>query len=52
VAKDMEIEARIVGIATRTYRTARKAEGIIARKEQALNGRWIVTLPESPPQDR
>jgi hypothetical protein len=51
-ATELEIEARIVGITTRTYRTARKAEGIIARKEQTLNGRWIVTLPESSRQDR
>jgi len=52
VAKDLEIEARTVGITARTYRAARKAEGVIVRKEQTLNGHWIVPLPESPPQDR
>jgi hypothetical protein len=52
VAKDLEIEARIVGITVHTNRMARKAEGVIVRKEQTLNGRWIVTLPESLPQDR
>jgi hypothetical protein len=51
-AKELEIEARIVGITVRTYRTARKAEGIIARKEQTLNGHWTLALPQSPRQDR
>ena len=45
-------EARTMGIAVRTYHAARKAEGIIARKEQTANGPWIVMLPESPQQDR
>jgi hypothetical protein len=41
-----------MGIALRTYHAARKAEGVIARKEQTANGRWILMLPESPQQDR
>jgi hypothetical protein len=46
-AKELETEARTLGIATRTYHEARKAEGAIARKEQTANGRWLVTLPSS-----
>jgi hypothetical protein len=45
-------EARTMGIAIRTYHAARKAEGVIARKEQTANGPWNVMLPESPRQDR
>jgi hypothetical protein len=37
-ANELEIKARIVGITARTYRTARKAEGISACKEQTLTG--------------
>ena len=52
MAKDLEIEARIIGITVHTYRAAPKAEGVIVRKEQTSNGHWLVPLPESPPQDR
>ena len=52
MAKDLEIEAQTVGITVHTYRAARKAEGVIVRKEQTLNRHWIMPLPESPPQDR
>ena len=50
-ARELEADARSVGITARTYRTARKAEGVLARKEQTLNGGWILTLPQSPRQD-
>jgi hypothetical protein len=51
-AKELVAEARAMGIAVHTYHAARKAEGVIARKEQTLNGRWILTLPQSPRQDQ
>jgi len=51
-AKELVAEARTMGFAVRTYHTARKAEGVIARKEQALNGRWFLMLPQPPRQDR
>jgi putative DNA primase/helicase len=51
-ARELVAEARTMGIALRTYHAARKAEGVIARKEQTANGPWIVMLPESPRQDR
>ena len=51
-AKELVAEARSMGIAVRTYHAARKAEGIIARKEQTLHGGWIVTLPESSQPDQ
>src|SRR5918993_2090348 len=50
-AKELVAETRTMGIAVRTYHAARKAEGVIARKEQTANGRWILMLPESPRQD-
>jgi hypothetical protein len=50
-ARELEDEARSVGIAVRTYYAARYAEGIVARKEQILHGRWIVMLPQAPRQD-
>jgi hypothetical protein len=51
-ARELLAEARTMGIGVRTYHAARKAEGIIARKEQTLHGGWIVTLPESPQPDQ
>jgi hypothetical protein len=51
-ARELVAEARTMGIALRTYHAARKAEGVIARKEQTANGPWNVMLPESPRQDR
>jgi hypothetical protein len=51
-ARELVAEARTMGIAIRTYHAARKAEGVIARKEQTANGPWNVMLPESPRQDR
>ncbi len=51
-AKDLEFERRSIGITARTYRTARKAEGVIARKEPVLHGGWILTLPQSPQPER
>ena len=51
-ARELQTEARTMGIAARTYHAARKAEGIIARKEQSLNGGWVLTLPQSPQPDR
>ena len=51
-AKELVAEARTIGIAVHTYHAARKAEGVIARKEQTLNGRWMLTLPQSPRQDQ
>jgi putative DNA primase/helicase len=51
-ARELVAEARTMGIAVRTYHAARKAEGVIARKEQTLHGGWIVTLPESPQPDQ
>jgi hypothetical protein len=50
-ARELIAEARTMGISFGTYHAARKAEGVIARKEQSLNGGWIVMLPESPGQD-
>jgi hypothetical protein len=44
-AKELVAEARAIGIAVNTYHAARKVEGVIARKEQTANGRWILTLP-------
>ncbi len=41
-----------MGISYGTYHAARKAEGVIARKEQTLNGGRIVMLPQSLRQDR
>ncbi len=38
-------EAAIHGIASQTLKVARKAEGIIARKEQSVGGRWLLSLP-------
>jgi hypothetical protein len=51
-ARDLQAEARAMGISFDAYHAARKAEGVIARKEQSLNGGWIVMLPQSPAQDR
>jgi hypothetical protein len=51
-AKDLQVEARAMGISFGTYHAARKAEGVMARKEQSLNGGWTVMLPPSPEQDR
>ena len=51
-ARELVAEARTMGIAVRTYHAARKAEGVIARKEQTVNGPWILMLPQSPRQDR
>jgi putative DNA primase/helicase len=51
-ARTLEVEARAMGIAYGTYHAARKAEGVMAHKEQTLNGGWILTLPESPRRDR
>ena len=45
--KELVAEARSVGIALRTFEAARKAEGVIARKEQTPNGCWMLTLPQS-----
>jgi putative DNA primase/helicase len=50
-AKDLVSEARSMGIGVRTYHAARKAEGVIARKEQTLNGPWTLMLPQPPRQD-
>jgi hypothetical protein len=50
-ARELIAEARTLGISFGAYHAARKAEGVIARKEQSLNGGWIVMLPESPEQD-
>jgi hypothetical protein len=50
-AKELVAEARTMGIGVRTYHAARKAEGIIARKEQTLHGRWLLMLPPSPRPD-
>lgn len=44
-AKELEAEAREMGISLRTYRQARKLEGIVARKEHTLHGQWVVALP-------
>jgi hypothetical protein len=44
-ARELEQEARAQGIASRTLVGARKAEGVIARKEQTRNGRWLLALP-------
>ena len=46
-AKELAAEARGMGIAANTYHAARKAEGALTRKEQTLNGRWLVALPPS-----
>jgi len=43
-ASELLAEARTMGIGVRTYHAARKAEGVIARKEQTLHGGWILTL--------
>jgi hypothetical protein len=51
-AREVVAEARTMGIATRTYHAARKAEGVIARKEPTLHGGWVLTLPQSPQPDR
>jgi hypothetical protein len=51
-AQDLERERRSIGIAARTYRAARKAEGVIARKEPVLHGGWTLTLPQSPQSKR
>jgi len=39
-----------IGIAFRTYQAARKAEGIVTRKEQSLHGPWLLALPTPPDQ--
>ena len=44
-AKELERDARAQGVAARTLVGARKAEGVIARKEQTRNGRWLLSLP-------
>ena len=51
-ARELLAEARSMGIGVRTYHAARKAEGVIARKEQTLHGGWILTLPQSPQPDK
>jgi hypothetical protein len=51
-ASELLAEARTMGIGVRTYHAARKAEGVIARKEQTLHGGWILTLPQSPQPDQ
>jgi hypothetical protein len=51
-ARELQTEARTMGISFGAYHSARKAEGVIARKEQPLNGGWIVMLPQSQGQDR
>src|SRR5215208_677674 len=51
-ARELVAEARTMGIAVRTYHAARKAEGIIARKEPVLHGGWTLTLPQSRQSDR
>ncbi|MBW3634189.1 MAG: AAA family ATPase, partial [Chloroflexi bacterium] len=51
-ARELEAEARAMGIALRTYQAARTTEGVIARKEQSVNGGWMVMLPTSPRHDR
>ena len=51
-ARELQAEARTMGIAVRTYHAARKAEGVIAHKEPVLHGGWILTLPQSLQPDR
>jgi hypothetical protein len=51
-AKELVAEARTMGIAVHTYHAARKAEGVTSRKEQTLNGPWMLTLPQSPRQEQ
>jgi hypothetical protein len=46
-AKEVQAEAEARGIAVKTLRAARKAEGIVARKEQSAHGQWLVALPET-----
>jgi hypothetical protein len=46
-AKELEAEARTLGIAMRTYHQERKVEGVIAHKEATAHGRWLVALPPS-----
>jgi hypothetical protein len=45
LAKEIQREALEVDIAPRTLKLARKSEGVVARKEQSQNGRWIISLP-------
>ena len=47
-ARDLQAEARALGIALRTFQVARKAEGIVTRKEQSLHGPWLLMLPPRP----
>lgn len=51
-ARELETEARHLGIALRTYHQARKLEGAVARKEPVARGQWLVDLPAAPTDDR
>jgi hypothetical protein len=44
-AKEVEQEAAAQGITTTTFFRARKAEGIVSRKERTQSGRWLLSLP-------
>jgi putative DNA primase/helicase len=44
-AKEIQLESAVHGITPRTLKQARKVEGIIARKEQSVGGRWLLSLP-------
>ena len=46
-AKEIQQEAAVLGIAPRTLKLARKAEGVIARKAQSPGGPWLLSLPPS-----
>ena len=46
-AREVQVEARAIGIAVRTYHAARKAEGVVARKAQFADGPWLLMLPPS-----
>lgn len=51
-AAEVQTEARLLGFGHSTYHSARKAEGVVARKEQLLNGRWLLDLPPSSRPER
>jgi hypothetical protein len=44
-AKEIEQEGSARGIARRTLELARKAEGVVARKERTRGGPWLLSLP-------
>ncbi len=46
-AKEIQQEAAVLGIAPRTLKLARKAEGVIARKAQSPGGPWLLSLRPS-----